>query len=78
MKMFSLFILVVLWYIWGFPGGSDNKESACNGGDLRLIPGSGRCPGEGNGNPLQYSYQENSTKEPGRLQSMRSLRVRHD
>ena len=40
---------------WGFPGGSDGKESACKAGDLGLIPGSGRSPGEGNGNPLQYS-----------------------
>ena len=39
----------------GFPGGSDSKESACNAGDLDLIPGSRRSPGEGNGNPLQYS-----------------------
>ena len=38
-----------------FPSGSDGKESACNAGDLGLIPGSGRSPGEGNGNPLQYS-----------------------
>ena len=37
-----------------FPGGSDSKESACRGGDMGLIPGSGRSPGEGNGNPLQY------------------------
>ena len=36
-------------------GGSDGKESACNAGDPGLIPGSGRSPGEGNGNPLQYS-----------------------
>ena len=42
-----------------FPGGSDGKESACNAGDPGLIPGLGRCPGEGNGNPLQYSYLEN-------------------
>ena len=41
-------------YILGFPSGSDGKESACNAGDLGLIPGSGRAPGEGNGNPLQY------------------------
>ena len=41
-------------------GGSDGKESTCNVGDLGLIPGLGRCPGEGNGNPLQYSYLENS------------------
>ena len=40
-------------------GGSDSKESACNAGDLGLIPGSGRFPGEGNGYPLQYSCLEN-------------------
>ena len=43
----------------GFPGGSEVKASACNVGDLGLIPGSGRSPGEGNGNPLQYSCLEN-------------------
>ena len=43
----------------GFPGGSDGKESASNAGDLGSIPGSGRSPGEGNGNPLQYSCLEN-------------------
>ena len=42
-----------------FPGGSDGKASAYNAGDLGLIPGSGRCPGEGNGNPLQYYCLEN-------------------
>ena len=36
----------------GFPGGSDVKESACNAGDMGSFPGSGRSPGEGNGNPL--------------------------
>ena len=41
---------------WGFPGGSDCKASACNAGDLGSIPGLGRSPGEGNGNPLQYSH----------------------
>ena len=44
----------------GFPGGSDCKVSACNAGDPGLIPGLGRSPGEGNGNPLQYSCLENS------------------
>ena len=44
----------------GFPGGSDGKESAHNAGDPGSIPGSGRSPGEGNGNPLQYSCLENS------------------
>jgi len=45
-----------------FSGGSDGKESACNAGDLGLIPGSGRSPGEGLGYPLQYSCLENSGK----------------
>ena len=40
----------------GFPGGSDGKGSACNAGDLGLIPRSRRSPGGGHGNPLQYSY----------------------
>ena len=44
-----------------FPGGSDSTESACKAGDPDLIPGLGRSPGEGNGNPLQYCCQENST-----------------
>ena len=44
----------------GFPGGSDGKECACNAGDPGSIPGLGRSPGEGNGNPRQYSYLENS------------------
>ena len=44
---------------WGFPGGSDGKVYAYNVGDLGSIPGSGRSPGEGNSNPLQYSCLEN-------------------
>ena len=40
---------------WGFPGGSVVKTLPANAGDLGSIPGSGRSPGEGNGNPLQYS-----------------------
>ena len=40
-------------------GGSDSKESACNAGDLGLVPGSRRASGEGNGNPQQYSCLEN-------------------
>ena len=43
-----------------FPGGSDGKASACNVGDPGSVPGLGRFPGEGNGNPLQYSCLENS------------------
>ena len=42
------------------PGGSEDKDSACNEGDQGLIPESGRCPGEGSDYPLQYSCLENS------------------
>ena len=52
LDIFSFTVLV--------PGGSDGKASAYNAGDQGLIPGSGRSPGEGNGNPLQYSCLENS------------------
>ena len=45
--------------LMGFSGGSDGKESVCNTGDSSSIPGSERPPGEGNGNPLQYSCLEN-------------------
>ena len=45
--------------IWGFPGGSEVKAPASNAGDPGPIPGLGRSPGEGNGNPLQYSCLEN-------------------
>ena len=47
--------------VWGFPGGSDGRESACRVGDQGLIPGSWRSAEEGNGHPLQYSCLENST-----------------
>ena len=46
--------------LMGFPGGSDDKETACNAGDLGLIPGLGRSSGGGRGYPVQYSYLENS------------------
>ena len=42
------------------PGGSDGKESACNTGDMGLIPTLGRAPGEGHGNPLQYFCLDSS------------------
>ena len=63
-----------------FPGGgSDGKESACNAGDRGSIPGSGRSPGKGNGNPLQYFTGKIPwTEEPGGLQSMGLQRVRYD
>ena len=51
----SLYLGMTLWLL---PGGSDSKESACNAGDLGLIPGWGKSPGEGN--PIQYSCLENS------------------
>ena len=47
-------------FLVGFPGGSDGKEYTCDIGDPGSIPGVGRCPGEGNGNPLQYFCLENS------------------
>ena len=59
----SVFVLmhyhVVLITEGGLTGGSDGKVSAYNAGDLGSIPGLGRSPGEGNGNPLQYSCLEN-------------------
>ena len=47
--------------IRGFPGSSVGEESACSAGDPASVPGWGRPPGEGNGNPLQYSHPENPT-----------------
>ena len=62
-----------------FPGGSEGKESACNAGDLGLIPGSGKSPGEENGNPLStLAWKIPWTEEPGRLQSMGSQIGGHD
>ena len=68
---------------WGaplFPGGSDGRASLYNAGDLGSIPGSGRFPEEGNGNPLQYSCLENPMDGRAwcRLLRMRSQRVGHD
>ena len=60
-------------------GGSYSKASACKAGDLGSIPGSGKSPGEGNGNPLQHcSWKIPWTEKPDRLQSMWSHRVGHD
>ena len=68
----------------GFPGGSDNKESACNEEDPGSIPGLGRSPGERNGNPLQCSCLENSTDRavwwatvPGVSESETTERLTH-
>ena len=58
------------------PAGSDSKESACNAGGPGSIPGSGRSPGEGNGNSLSIlAWRILCTKEPGRLQSVESKTV---
>ena len=54
-KIDIFIILSFLIHEQGFPGGSVVKNLSANAGDASLIPGSGRCPGEGNGNPLQYS-----------------------
>ena len=65
----------------GFPAGSDVKESSCNAGDLGLglIHGLGRFPGEGHGNPLQYSCIENPHgQEPAGLEPMGLQRVGHE
>ena len=74
------------WEIWSsklhmdFPGDSIGKESACSVGDVGLIPGLGRSPGGGHGNPLQYSCLENPTDRGSwrAIQSMWSQRVRHN
>ena len=63
----------------GFPDGSEVKNPAANAGDLGSIPETGRSPGEGNGNSLQYScWKIPWTEEPGGLQSMGSQRVGHN
>ena len=74
------FFLHTFPYTKGFPGGSEVKASACNAGDLGSIPGSGRSPEEGNGNPLQYSCLENPMDRGAwwAIQSMGSQRVGHD
>ena len=64
---------------WSFPGGSDGKETARNAGDLGSIPGLGRSPREGHGNPLQYSCLENPMDRGAwGATGHGSQRVRHD
>ena len=66
----DLILIHHLLMLKNFPGGSVGKESACNVGDLGSVPGSGRSPREGNGNPLQYFCLENSwTEKSGGLYS---------
>ena len=73
--------LLISWHrlIWGFPHSSVGKESACSAGDVASIPGSGRSPGEGNGNPLQYSCLENlMDREAWEATAHGVTRVGHD
>ena len=55
----NVFIIKLVTDVKGFPGGLDSQESTCNAGDLGSIPGLGRSPGGGHGNPLQFSCLEN-------------------
>jgi len=75
------YYLLTYYGLMCFPGGSVGKKSICNAnaGDLGLISGLGRSPGEGNDNPLQYSWLGKSmNRRVGGLQSMGSQRVRHN
>ena len=78
----SFFLLIEVWLLHGSPWWLSSKESACNAraaGDLGSVPGLGRPPGEGSGNPLQYSCLKNPIpEEPGGIQSVGSQRVGHD
>ena len=74
-------LLLLFKFYWSiadldFPSSSAGKESTCNAGDPVLIPGSGWSPGEGHGNPLQYSCLENPRGQ--RSQFLGSQRIRHD
>ena len=60
------YLFPLYFSVLGFPRGSDGKEYACNAGDLGSIPESGTSPGEGNGNPLQYSCLEHSIDREAR------------
>ena len=68
------------WWSSGFPGGSVSKEYIRDAGNPGSIPGLGRSPGEGNGNPLQYSCLGHpmDREDPGQLQSMGLQRIGHD
>ena len=73
------FFLKWLYRFLGLPWRLSCNKSACSSGDMGSIPDSGRSPGEGNGNPLQYSCLGNPwTEEPSGLQSMGSQRARHN
>ena len=74
-----MYLFIILYRSMGFPGGSDGVESACKAGDVVSIPGLGRSPGEGNGNPLQYSCQGKPMKMSlGAYSPWGCKRVRHN
>ena len=80
-NLFIYLLLAVLGrcYCMGFPSSSDGKASACGAGDPGLIPGLGRSPGEGNGNPLQYSCLESAMDRGAWWATVHgSQRVRHN
>ena len=64
--------------ILGFPGGSEVKASACSAGDPGSVPGSGRSPGEGNGNPLQYSCLGNPMEREAWLATVHGVTKESD
>ena len=66
-------ISTLIFYFGGFPGSSVVKNSPANVGDAGLIPGLGRSPGGGSGNPLQNSYLENPTDKGARRATVRGV-----
>ena len=75
----SSFLFELLECNWGFSGGSVSKETSCKAGDKGSIPGSGRSPREGNGNPLYYSCLGNSIDRGAWWATVYGVaRVRHD
>ena len=76
-RFFFLLHYDIIRRLSGVPGGSNGIESACTAGDPGSVPGLGRSPAEGNGNPLQYSFLQNS-KDRGALWSTVPPRLRHD
>ena len=69
---------IILQLKMGFLDGLNSKESACNVGDMGSIPGSGRSPGEGNGNSSTLAWKIPWTEKPGGLQSIGLQRVRQN
>ena len=78
-KNYEYFIIMYLTLLMRLPGGSVVKNPPANAGDVSSIPGSGRFPGEGYGNPLQYFFLENPMDRGGwKATAHVSQRVRHD